>query len=665
MKTKLLLCSSLYGLFSLSLVHSATVGVAGEDTQILGNKIKLNGISSLENIETRPLIAVGGFRYAGWQNYSQTIVSYNGRLYTIYDASEDRKYHGSGSSRNFRDFPKAMMHMVIDRSTGNVVPINGQAIEVHNDEAQLLAAIDSYFDEQYIHIVLSWAECFDFTSGNASELEQKMLSLGASREALEMTRRVVPAEMGNPIGSTYGDESTYSYVLIGIPGIGAGNGMEATQEIYDLNVNQWSSPVISTLLMKATVGFKDNQAPRFTPVGMLNNSLIQDDGDLWAAKGIEGGADSHTNNNGGIAVGSAAVARGAYAAAFGSRTEAGPDMSFVAGNGVELISGKAPSASVALGVFNFAGSGVDTTTAEDKQPVFVIGAGTGDNASQRKDAFIVRKDGSVTIGGSTGITFTPTGIDQPGTALRVTDNAIFDDDVAVYKNLNLWGNNAQLTFKGEGVKLSQVDQEMLLESTSTWKFLTSQTNHQVEVFRVNRHESFFMSDLGIGTATPEARLHVDGDAKIDGTIAISGGNPAADRVLTAVDGDGNAEWRVLNPNNVVGNLNVSGAVTSSTGVFNGVVVSQENGRIILEGPPVFDEGDPSKVVISQSRKWSVDNSYGAFRVFSDGVSAAQSPATLSGFSLRDIGNGESQLELEANRVLIRHVQGDVSMGNFQ
>ncbi|KAF0095640.1 MAG: hypothetical protein E1N59_1135 [Puniceicoccaceae bacterium 5H] len=394
MKIKLLLCA--YGLLSLfQPVYSATVGAAGEDTQILGDTIKLDGVAELENIETRPLVAVGGFRYRGWNNFNQTIVSYNGRLYTSNNASGERVNIGPGTTRDFGNYPKAMMHMVIDRATGDVVPIDGYPIQVHNDEAELLGAIESHFDEQYIHIILSWAECFNFTTSDAAELEEKMLSLGASREALEMTRHELPAEMGSPVGSTYGDEFTYSYVLIGIPGIGAGNGMEATQEVYDLNVYKWSSPVVSTMLLKATVGMKDNQVPRFTPVGLLNNSLIQDDGDLWAAKGIEGGASSHTNNNGGIAVGAAAIASGPYAAAFGSNTEAGIDMSLVAGKNVRLEAGYAGVGAVAFGQFNLAGT---EGQGDARKPIFVVGSGTQD---ERKDTFVIYEDGSYQLGKET------------------------------------------------------------------------------------------------------------------------------------------------------------------------------------------------------------------------------------------------------------------------
>lgn len=60
-------------------------------------------------------------------------------------------------------------------------------------------------------------------------------------------------------------------------------------------------------------------------------------------------------------------------------------------------------------------------------------------------------------------------------------------------------------------------------------------------------------NVGIGhasAASVDTKLDVSGDAKVRnnlailGTIAIQGGSPAANRVLTAVDSAGNAVWDV-------------------------------------------------------------------------------------------------------------------------
>ena len=50
--------------------------------------------------------------------------------------------------------------------------------------------------------------------------------------------------------------------------------------------------------------------------------------------------------------------------------------------------------------------------------------------------------------------------------------------------------------------------------------------------------------VGVGVTSTSAKLDVNGNTVVRGTVQIQGGGPAVDRVLRANDGTGNAAWSV-------------------------------------------------------------------------------------------------------------------------
>jgi hypothetical protein len=50
-------------------------------------------------------------------------------------------------------------------------------------------------------------------------------------------------------------------------------------------------------------------------------------------------------------------------------------------------------------------------------------------------------------------------------------------------------------------------------------------------------------NVGIGTTSPTAKFHVNGDSKLQGNVQISGGTPADGKVLTSTDASGNSSWK--------------------------------------------------------------------------------------------------------------------------
>lgn len=549
-----------------------TVGSSGQPTVINGSRIELNDDTFLKQVEARALVVASGFFYTGWDNFRHAAINYNGLQYTANQANPSQLLG------NYYNHPVSMMHMVINRSTGQVEVVGGYPVQVHNNAAQLLAGINSRFDDNYIHIIVSRAKSIDFTA--ESDLKDRMLSLGASREALEWVRQEVAID---PVDSTHGNRWAFGYALIGIPGLGAGNGLEATQEFYDSEIDTYGLPVITTILLKGFGTGSDHYNRYFTPSGLQNNSLIQDDGDLWAARGIEAGAGSHTNNNGGISIGSNAVASGQYAAAFGKNTMAAPEMSFVAGSNVKLDAAYAGPGAVAFGQYNKAGA-VDQ--GDPRKPIFVVGSG---NSGARKDTFVIYSDGTYQLG------------EQNGNEASFRQDWVWSDDIS-------GGGNRSTTFEGaislgdghienvNGDAGDPYDGGSMVEDNKTRGVYFNVSNIKpssvvngeafyplhagARIYSTNKNpvagDGYPMTALileaanswngysenqlvlrsngrvGIGTDEPSARLHISGNARISGPIAISGGNPAPNRVLTSIDSAGNAEWRTLNLNNISG-----------------------------------------------------------------------------------------------------------------
>ena len=380
------------------------------------------------NIAAHPLVAVGGYvaDNSPWVA-TEPSLTYNGDFLDVNDADP--------SMLNVWGW----MHVIIDRSTGDVVlqPVDPDSetsdaypVSIQDSPADLLASIEQYYDQRYLHIVLSRRDAQLGNRGGgqytlSDALISKLVDMGATREALELYRS--DGNTGDMSRDGLFDLYTFGYVLVGIPGIKGGNGLEATQEQFTLPQDALNPvPVVSTILLKNT---SSGIAPHrlYMPIGMNGSALTQDDGDLWAARGIEAGNGSSTEDNGGIAVGHTAIAGGTYAAAFGKNVLAGPEMTLVGGNNVRLEAGYADAGAVAFGQFNLAGT---SGQGDERKPIFVVGSGSSD---ERKDAFVIYDDGSYQLGQSdnASIESLDSSVSNLQDLLGVTNNNIINLDGAL------------------------------------------------------------------------------------------------------------------------------------------------------------------------------------------------------------------------------------------
>lgn len=121
----------------------------------------------------------------------------------------------------------------------------------------------------------------------------------------------------------------------------------------------------------------------------MGNSVVANGASAFAA-----GSGAQTANTAAVAL-NAGIAAGAYSTALGQSSASGTAS-------VSMGSATAPAAySVAVGRFNktvnINGGAVNGTGWADADPLFSVGNGTGSAAQQRKDAFVVYKDGRIRI----------------------------------------------------------------------------------------------------------------------------------------------------------------------------------------------------------------------------------------------------------------------------
>ena len=114
----------------------------------------------------------------------------------------------------------------------------------------------------------------------------------------------------------------------------------------------------------------------------------------------------------------------------------------------------------------------------------------------------------------------------------------------VYRNLDIRGDTSQSGYTGlrffnaaNSLRFSWV-----LDASNNL-ILRDPANAPVMFFRGSD------GNIGIGTTSPGSKLTVNGSGNVSGNLdvggqmRISGGTPAANEVLTAIDGTGLAEWR--------------------------------------------------------------------------------------------------------------------------
>lgn len=188
--------------------------------------------------------------------------------------------------------------------------------------------------------------------------------------------------------------------------------------------------------------------------------------------------------------------------------------------------------------------------------------------------------------------------------------------------------------------------------------------------------------VGIGTAGPDAMLHVMGESRFSGTEVTShinygttedtyirGGKIGsnvwindyhAGNVFLATGG-GNVGIGLTSPSakmHVRGNIRVSASNTSSG--YLALSGHATEGAQIHLGSAKYLSGDP----VANRRNWEIDNANGSFRIFSDNVNGASGQPVLNALEIKESGNGESTTEFKSNTIVLSHPQGDIPMGDF-
>lgn len=171
-------------------------------------------------------------------------------------------------------------------------------------------------------------------------------------------------------------------------------------------------------------GGRFSLAVGYMPVAQGENSMaIGHESRTTASNSLAVGHYSYASGASSVAMGNSAYAYGATSIAVGSSVVASGASSFAVGSGAQAMGaqsaalgqsiaggtaavsmGSATTAaaySVAVGRFNkivnIDGGAVNGTGWTDTDPLFSVGNGTGSGTQQRKDAFVVYKDGRIRI----------------------------------------------------------------------------------------------------------------------------------------------------------------------------------------------------------------------------------------------------------------------------
>jgi hypothetical protein len=208
----------------------------------------LDGGMLLEGMDIKPLYAVGGAGHSG--SYERKII-YDGQDYSDFETGSDHNFGG-------------LSVLTIDRVTGEKLSHIGYAtfngsVGTSGAFDAMAADLNAMEDGSVIVVITSegaWG--FGFESMHEGLLNA-LYRMGASSQISL-----------HPLSGLY---SRYrNYVLIGIPGLGAGNGIESyNEDASGVITNKVAE--ISTLLIKAGADAK------YVPMGLGNSEALNDSGD--------------------------------------------------------------------------------------------------------------------------------------------------------------------------------------------------------------------------------------------------------------------------------------------------------------------------------------------------------------------------------------------------
>ncbi|MEM7372478.1 MAG: tail fiber domain-containing protein [Bacteroidota bacterium] len=254
--------------------------------------------------------------------------------------------------------------------------------------------------------------------------------------------------------------------------------------------------------------------------------------------------------------------------------------------------------SIALGRYNL-GTGASTNSWVNTDPLFEIGIGT--DAANRANAITVLKNGKTGIGTSTpdttlhvvgGIKFED-GSEQAGYVLTSDANGAASwqslGAIADTQNLSLSGTNLSIS-GGNTISLASLDNQSLTLSGTNLSIsggntisLTSLAGDSDWVANGTNQYSGASGNVGIGTSTPDTKLHVVGG------FTLEDGSEHAGYILTS-DANGTASWQPLPPS-IPQSLSLTGTNLSISGGGNTIsLASLDTQSLSLSGTDLSISG---------------------------------------------------------------------------
>ena len=203
--------------------------IADDLSNFTGN-VSVQGSLAMEGLESRPIMARGGAYAVGSR---KVLFKGTESVPTAYGALSVR----------------GLAVMVIDRTTLTVDShINYDCFAVDAERTAMASALNALGSDKFVVITST-----DAWSANAS-LKTALLRVGASPVALEAVNQ-------SP------------YALIGIPGIGAGNGLEAYNEV----INGTPLAGVTTFFVRPTA----ETSGQFDIAGRKDNTFVKNDGSVY------------------------------------------------------------------------------------------------------------------------------------------------------------------------------------------------------------------------------------------------------------------------------------------------------------------------------------------------------------------------------------------------